>query len=264
MMAATAGMVPAAPAAASIIDAPHFKVLGLIVVWGGSDAGSPIAADFIMDTAPGSADRDFIAEDVRAVMTGTFLPLDAPLNENQGAPVRIRSIAGGGIVDADTNGDGVMDSADSFASFGLRNSTDNRTRRMEIDTSFYVASNEAFYIDATVAPVGATTVTDLERVRATMVVTLSGNDGVPFGASAQYPHSTGATGGRRMNGRQLSTMVSGFNVFRGNQATAATPGSLADQSVRFDIAYRYNFGVVDLSEGTLDIEAEIIYTLYMP
>lgn len=254
----------AATASASVTDAPHFKVLGLIVVWGGDSAGTPIAADFIMDTAPGSTDHDFIAGDVQAVVTGTMVPLGSPLSETQGAPVRIRRIAGGGRVDADSNGDSAMDASDSFAPFGIGNATDNRTRRMELNTSFYVASNRDFYIDAVAAPVGSTVLADLDRVRGTLEVTLSGNDGVAFGASARYPHTGGATGGRRMNSRALSTLSNGRTVFRGNQSTAAQRGSLADQSVRFDILYRYNFGVVDLSAGTLDIEAEVIYTLYMP
>ncbi|MEM7766049.1 MAG: hypothetical protein AAF253_01005 [Pseudomonadota bacterium] len=251
-------------ATASIVDDPRFKTLGIIIVWGGDDAGTPIVSDFVMDTSPGNLDADLIAGDVSAVVTGTLVPPGSPVLENQSAPVRIRSIAGGGRVDTDTNGDGVLDSNDSFGSFGIRASTDNRTRRMELNSSFYVASNTAFHIDATATPVGATTNADLARVRGTLRVELSGNDGLPYGSAAQYPHTGGETGGRRMNGRRLSTLLSGFTVFRGNQATAAIPGSISEQSVRFDINYRYNFGNVDLSAGTVDIEAEVVYTLYVP
>jgi len=257
------GALAGAPATASIVDAPHFKVLGLIIVWSGNPSGVPIASDFIMDTSAGNLDQDLIAEDVRTVITGSLVPHDSPLSGNQGTPVRIRAIQGGGRIDADSNGDQIMDASDSFAAFGIANRTDNRTRRMEIDSSFYVASNVPFHIDARASPVGATTMADLDRIRGFLSVTLSGNDGLAFGASAQYPHSGGPTGGRRMNARQLSR-IQGWTVFRGNQPTAALPGSIADQSVRFDIRYRYNFGVVDLSEGTLDIEAEVVYTLYMP
>ncbi|MEO1569246.1 MAG: hypothetical protein AAFR94_08490 [Pseudomonadota bacterium] len=253
-----------APAAASVVDNPHFKALGMIVVWGGDATGVPIVSDFILDTGSGAADIDLIAQNGQAVVTGSFIPLDSPLSGEQGAPVRIRSIAGGGRIDADTNGDRVMDDTDAFGSFGLRNSTDNRTRRMELDTSFYVASNLPFSIDATATPQGSTTIADLQRVRATLSVTLSGDDGVPFGVAAQFPHTSGATGGRRMNRRRLSSMTGGFNVFNGNQATAASVGTLAEQSVRFDLNYRYNFGNVDLSQGVIDVEAEVVYTLYMP
>ena len=254
----------ATPASASVVDSPFFKALGMVIVWSGNDAGVPVASDFVIDTGPGNTDTDLIAGDVEAVVTGSLVPLDAPGSGVVGAPIRIRGITGGGRRDSDSNGDRQLDASDSFASFGLRGGTDTRMRRMELDSSFYVASNTRFFIDATASPVGSTTLADLQRVRGTMSVTRDGNDGLAFGSAAQYPHTGGPNGGRRMNGRRLSSLAGGFTVVRGNQPTAASRGSIADQSVRFDLTYRYNFGNVDLSEGTVDIEAEVVYTVYVP
>ena len=64
--------------------------------------------------------------------------------------------------------------------------------------------------------------------------------------------------------RRLSTLTGGRDIFRGNRRTAATAGTIADQSVRFDLDYRWNTGNIDLSDGTFDVEAEVIYTLYIP
>ena len=57
------------------------------------------------------------------------------------------------------------------------------------------------------------------------------------------------------------------NVFTGNQRTAAGPGSLADQSVRFDAEYAIsaaNLTGYDLSLGTFDFQVEVVYTVFVP
>ena len=57
------------------------------------------------------------------------------------------------------------------------------------------------------------------------------------------------------------------NVFTGNQRTAAQPGTIADQSVRFDAEYSIaaaNLAGYDLSLGTFDFQVEVVYTVYVP
>ncbi|MEM9841713.1 MAG: hypothetical protein AAF767_03650, partial [Pseudomonadota bacterium] len=51
-----------APAQASIIDRPHFKVLGVVIVWAADDANgnTPIATDFIINDTTGAGDTDLI------------------------------------------------------------------------------------------------------------------------------------------------------------------------------------------------------------
>lgn len=261
------------PAASSATDTPHFSVMGMVVVWGADQAsataGVPIVSDFIINSGVGnsaatSGDADLIAGDVHTVVTGSLTPVSDSWAGGHGSPMILRRLAGQPNILTDTNGDGVMSDADSFGAFRLRQASDTNTRRMEITSSFYVASNAAFSIDAVATPLGGSTTADLNRVRLLLRTVQSGDDGLPFGAAAQFPHSTGAAGGSQANNRRLSTLVPGRRVFRGNQRTAATPGTLADQSVRFDLRYRYNSGNIDLSDGVFDVEAEVVYTVYIP
>lgn len=258
-------------AGASILDGARFRVEGVVIVWA-TDAvgGNAIASDFIIDTGTGntaltSGDTDLIAEDVHTVVTGSLVAMNEDYANQQGAPIVIRRVPGTGTLQADSNGDWALDASDTFDAFAINNNTDTNTRRMEIRSSFYVASNTAFSIDAIASPVGTTTPTQMNRMRAFLeTVTLSGDDGLAFGSAAQYPHSDGPVGGRRMNGRTFTNLLTSRPVFRGDQRTAAMRGTLAAQSVRFDMMYRYNSGDIDLADGAFDAEAEIIYTVFIP
>ncbi|MEO0816844.1 MAG: hypothetical protein AAFX86_05995 [Pseudomonadota bacterium] len=270
--AITALMLTSAPeATAEIVDRPGFRVQGAVVVWAADETGtSPIVSDFIIDTGTGnnavaSGDTDLIAgADARTVVTGSLTYFDNSIADEQGAPLRIQRIPGGGF-NTDVDVSGVMDVNDTFAPFRIRGNSDINTRRMEIFSSFYVASNVPFSIDGIATPIGDTTPAQMNRMRAYFDgVTVSGDDGLPFGSAAQFPHSDGVTGGRRMNGRRFSNWTTSRPVFRGNQRTAASRGTLAEQSVRFDIRYRYNSGDVDLADGVFDAEAEIVYTVFIP
>ena len=253
------------------MDRAKFKVLGTVIVWGADEAGGtvPVVSNFVIDTGAGntaatSGDTDLIGDSVYTVVTGSLAATDDGLGGSNGIPLIIqRPLARSNFL-TDTNADGVMNAADGFSSFGLRSNTDLNVRRAEIESSFYVASNTAFNIDAQAFPVGATTPAMMNRIQLRLSVTLTGDDGLAFGSAAQYPHTAGPMGGSRANWRRLSTMASPYNVFRGNQKTAAARGTLAEQSVRFDLAYRYNDGPYDLSEGAYDAEAEVIYTVYVP
>ena len=264
-----------APAASALHpDSARFKVLGVVIVWAadGADpttANAPIASDFVIDsgsggTAAGSGDADLIAGDVFTVVTGSLVPVSNGIVSNTGTPMIIRRPTSGVNVNTDTNGDGLMTVDDAFGAFGIRNSTDTNTRRAEITSSFYVASNTAFFIDGQATPVNGTTAADLDDIRLTLSTTVAGNDGISFGTAAQSPHTAGASGGSRANGRRLSSMIAARSIFEGNQRTAAARGTIAAQSVRFDLLYRYRSGNIDLSDGTFDAEAEVVYTVFIP
>lgn len=263
--------VPAGLARADIVDSTHFKIDGAVVVWAADPTtGVPIVADFVIDTGTGntaatSGDTDLISGDLMTVVTGSLEPADENVANRQGSPLIIQRPVGTGNFRTDTNGDGVMDADDSFDAFQLRGNSDVNTRRMEIYSSFYVASSVPFRIDSLATPIGATTADQMNRMRAYLDgVTVSGDDGIPFGSAAQLPNSNGPTSGRRLNGRRFSQMLTPRNIFRGNQRTAASRGTLAEQSVRFDFRYRYNSGNIDLSDGVFEAEAEILYTVYIP
>lgn len=272
--AATTLLCVSGPASyASIFDNPAFNVQGLVVVWGadGFDpaGNAPVVSDFVIDTGNGataaaSGDTDLIAADVHTVVTGSLVPTQDATSSSNGSPFRVQRVPGGAFT-TDFNGNGVTDPGDTFSPFTLRGNSDINTRRAELETSFYVASNTAFAIDGQATPLNGTTAFVFNRMRVRLRVTQSGNDGgFSFGSAAQFPNSGGTAGGVQNGFRRLSTMTAARRVFTGNQRTAATPGSLAEQSVRFDLTYRYNSGNIDLSDGVIQAAAEVVYTVYVP
>lgn len=245
------------------IDRPHFNIRGMAIVWA-ADSGqsAPIVSDFVIQQ--GGANTDLISGDVHTVVTGTLDPVDQAFPDGAGAALRIQNVQGGPN-QTTRQGDRFTSSADTLNPFGLLGNTDVRTIRSDILSSFYVASNTAFNIDVTAAPVGNPA--DLNLIRLRMRMTRSGNDGgLSFGNAAQIPHSgnTNRSGVQWGGYRRLSTLTGGRDIFRGNRRTAATPGTIADQSVRFDLDYRWNTGSIDLSDGTFDVAADVVYTVYIP
>ena len=251
------------PAMTDMVDRPHFRIDGMAIVWAADSAGTtPIASDFIVEN--NGVSTDLIATDVHTVVTGSLDALDESFADGTGATLRIQNIPGSGN-QTTRQGDRFTSSSDVLNPFRLNGNTDVRTIRSDILSSFYVATNKAFNIDVTASSVGDPS--DLNLIRLRMRMAESGNDdGLSFGSAAQLPHSgnTPASGMQWGGYRRLSALTGGSDIFRGNRRTADTPGSIADQSVRFDLDYRWNTGNIDLSDGTFDVEAEVIYTVYIP
>ena len=273
LLVTAVAMLAGAPVSAGPADRPILRAAGLVVVWGadgnGAGANAPIVSDFIINTGTGSTaatsgDADLVSGDVFTVVSGSLIPVGGAFSLGEGTPMIIRNPSTGPNFNTDTNGDGVMSGADAFAGFGLQNNTDTNTRRAEIISSFYVASNTAFSIDAQATALGTTTLAQMNRIRLRLRVTQNGDDGLPFGSAAQFPNSGGTAGGSQANNRRLSTLLTPRRVFAGNQRTARIRGTLAEQSVRFDLRYRYRSGNIDLSDGAFDAEAEVVYTVYVP
>ncbi|MEL7129304.1 MAG: hypothetical protein AAGK23_07135 [Pseudomonadota bacterium] len=251
-----------APAQASIIDNPQFQVLGLVIVWGADSATgtTPVVSDFVINSGAGDADDDLIAGDVHAVVTGTL----SPTPDAAAQAVSIGEFDAGGNFIASQSSTGVLDASDSFTAFTLTDDTDIFSEGLTQSSSFYVASNTAFAINATAtAAPGATNFT-LSDIGYDLSVTQTGDDGLAFGDDAQFPHTGGATGGVDASVTDLSQM--GTNpIFVGNQRTAATPGTIASQSVRFDAVYTLGGTTgYDLSLGDGNIEANVVYTVFVP
>lgn len=251
------------PAMTDMVDRPHFKVDGVAIVWAADSTGTtPIASDFIVEGS--GANVDLIGTDVHTVVTGSLDALDGSFPDGAGATLRIENIPGSGN-QTTRQGDRFTSSSDVLNPFRLDATTDVRTIRSDILSSFYVATNKAFNIDVVASAVGDPA--DLALIRLRMRMTESGtDDGFSFGSAAQFPHSGNANdSGMQWGGyRRLSLLTGGADIFRGDRRTAETPGSIADQSVRFDLDYRWNTGNIDLSDGTFDVEAEVIYTVYIP
>ena len=268
LLAGAALMVAAgAPAQASIVDNPHFKVLGLVIVWGAdaSDA-APVVSDFVIDTGTGSTaaasgDADLISDDVHTVVTGSLTA--TPDSLSNGTLLSVTDATSGGAF-TDNGTTGQLDAADVFTAFGLDGTTDIDAGDADLESSFYVASNTAFAIDAAASEVAATNF-GLADVGFDMSVTQSGDDGLAFGSAAQFPHSGGATGGVAGTVTTLDDLTTPANVFTGDQRTAASTGSIADQSVRFDVTYTLGGTAgYDLSMGAGEIEADVTYTVFVP
>lgn len=269
----SAAFLVANAAYADVIDRPHFELDGMVIVWAADAAsGAPIVSDLVVDsgsggTAASSGDADLISTDVHTVVTGSLVPTqDGLANATGGMPFLLTN-TDRGTISTDTNGDGIVSGADAFTSFGLRNITDARVDAVRQSSSFYVASNVPFAIDAQAfTPTTFTEFILLQITRMQLSMTQTGDDGLAFGASAQLPHSGGATGGVAPSLR-LWDLRNARNVFTGNQRTAILPGSIADQSVRFDAEYAItaaNLAGYDLSLGTFDFQVEVVYTVYVP
>ena len=254
-----------APAQASIVDNPQFRVLGMVIVWGADGTGAaPVVSDFIIDSAAGAGDADLIAGDVNAVVTGTLTPTSASV----GGATSI--VDGAGTVLQSSTG--VLDASDTFTAFNLEADTDIAVDDLAQSSSFYVASNTAFAINAT-----ATATTEdgftLADIGYTLGVTQTGNDGLAFGSAAQLPGGASLTDpadGREISGvntaiNTLAAMNGSAPVFTGTQRTAGAVGSIAEQSVRFDATYTLGgANGYDLSQGAGEVEANVVYTVFVP
>lgn len=280
LAAGVAAMMTATSAYASVIDRPFFKVLGVVVVWGAddfADAGgaAPIASDFVLLTnASGTAGADLIADDVYTVVTGSLDPINGS-DTSTGGALSISGATSGGVFTDD--GNGVLDAADTLTAFGLDNTTDVDGSLVNAHTSsFFVASNAAFDIFATSSNVVATgdfltDGLDASNISFAMAVDASTQTvgSLSIGADAQDP-STGGTGVDATKD-SLDDLATATKVFDGGQRTAATRGSIADQSVAFNMTYELFDPTApaadqayDLSMGSGTLQADVTYTVYVP
>jgi len=213
----------ASTAYASVIDRPFFKVLGVVVVWGGTDFdqtgnATPLVSDFVLLTpSSGSEGADLIDGDVYSVITGDLDPVEgvASFDPTTG------ETSGGTFTDNGTTG--VLDAADTLTAFGIDGDSDVGAGLVNSHTSsFYVASNAKFDIFAETSNVVATE--DFEE-----------------------------------------------GDFDGGRRTAAGPGTLAEQSVRFESVYTLDADAAqegvqdyDLSMGVGTLQADVTYTVFVP
>ncbi|MEM7661497.1 MAG: hypothetical protein AAF292_04550 [Pseudomonadota bacterium] len=252
---------------ASILDNPAFNVEGLVIVWSAPTDGTttPIVNDFVIGTgAPGGT--DLISDDAFTVVTGSLLTTQDTSGAFGGIPYVISGTATGDV-DTDSNGDGNITADDTIDAFVFNPLIDTRVDAVDTRTSFYVASNTAFDIvgDVTASDSSGLAVDLSDFIVLDMNVTVSGeDDGLAFGDAAQSPNSGGPTAGFTQNPRILSDLEGGITVFQGDRATAVSPGSIVEQSVRFDQVYSIGFTGYDLAFGTFDFSATVVYTIFVP
>lgn len=280
MALATAVVMPLAQS--EIVDNPSFEVPGLVIVWSSDVAGNaPIVADFIVGSpgGPGTgagATTDLITADAFTVVTGTLESTSTSIAVG-GFPAEITDSvtgAGNGIV-TDTNDNGSLDAGDSFIPFQL--DADISVNGSTPRTSFYVASNRSFSISAELTELRVDDAfaafseaylgfTLLEMEVAPIVERTDGS--ITYGSAAQSPHDGGVQAGFTTPFNLLTLEDGPITVFNGNRRTAASTGSIAAQSVRFDISYPLQAGVnvtgYDLSLGVVDFGVTIEYTVFVP
>jgi len=284
LAAGAATLMTASSAYASVIDRPFFKVLGVVVVWGADDFDSnggnaPVVSDFVLlTTGSGTAGADLIggtAADTFAVVTGDLDPVDGADATGGGTVDPITGQTSGGTF-TDANSDGLLDAGDSLTAFGIDATTDIDGALVgDHKGSFYVASNAAFDIYASATNTVATgdfLVDSLDESNISFelaVSTTAPASMASVGTAAQDP-STGGSG-VVTTVDSLDDMAAPTKVFDGGQRTAATRGSIAQQSVRFDATY----GLIDpsapagdqgydLSMGSGTLQADVTYTVYVP
>lgn len=258
---------------ADVVANPTFNVPNLIIVWSADEVGNaPIVTDFILG-ATGAADTDLIDGDAFTVVTGTLVSTNN--NQATGAfPLQFNGSPSGNF-NTDTDGDGTLDADDVLSPFQL--DADFEVQASTPNSSFYVASNAPFSISAEITDVDvdptftAFSNTFLRLVDLVMEVAPVGaprtDGGFTYGGSAQSPHSGGVTAGFGTALDLLDIVNTPRTVFTGDQRTAATTGSIADQSVRFDIRYPLvNATVVgyDMSLGVIDFGVIVEYTVFVP
>lgn len=248
-----------APAHASIVDRPHFKVLGVVIVWASDNTvagGTPIATDFVINDDAAGDDTDLIggsAVDGRTVVTGTLTPTSDSST----------SVGLGTVLDLE-NGSGTFASIDTespsgFSAFNVTGASLTGDA-LTYNSSFYVASNTAFSINGLASVENQSGDFDLDDIGYDLDVTVNGTDGtVTFGGSAQNPNGTFPAIA------DLSALNTATPVFQGDRRTAASTGSIVEQSVRFDATYTLGAGgAYDLSQGAGEIEAAVVYTVFVP
>ena len=280
-----AATLMASTAYASVIDRPFFQVLGVVVVWGGTDfdengSTAPVVSDFVLLTpASGTAGADLIAgDDVYSVVTGSLDPIkdDGVTGTTDSFDPVTGETSGGTFTDNGTAG--VLDAADTLTSFGIDSSTNVDAGLVGAHkSSFYVASNAAFdiFASATLDATSDMPGMGLSNITHTMSLTVptgaGETDAVTGGGSSITWGSKSRNPGTVVDVASLADMTTPTKVFDGTDRTADSVGTLAEQSVRFDNVYELDTdsstaGVqgYDLSLGTGKLAADVTYTIYVP
>ena len=277
MGGAAVAMLAGGIAHASVVDRPTFKVGGLVVVWGGVDGqtGQNVVSDFYL--LDGTNATDLISGDVDGdadtIVTGDLISLTGETS--------------GGITDVGAgDSDGLLDADDTLSAFGIDANTDVSVGGNSTHSGrFHVASNTGFSIQATAVetkndftvpaanPLDPDVkLIDLANVKFAMTRDITGTtNSLDFGANAQDP-ATATGDGFVANIDDLADIgSSSTEVYKASSKTAATPGRLAAQSIRFNTSYTLDTDLgtagdqgFDLSQGTGEYIATVTYTIFNP
>lgn len=238
------------PTQAAIIDRPHFKIEPIIIVWAAdATGGTAIVSDFLVGSGP--APTDLISDDGHAVQTGTLIKTTDAYGSLSA------------LIDVDglySDIDPLSASAGDLAAFAATETLSGSTNTQTWQSSFYVATNTAFSINAQATP----TIEDGNLAVEDIGFEIQKNfgsgsvGGVNWGAQSQDP------GGTFTAISDLSDLASATLVYdgTGGTRTASGPGGIAQQSVRFDATYSFAPEGYDLSMGAGEVQADVVYTFF--
>lgn len=252
------GLGSSPTAHASILDRPSLSVSPVIILWAANDVTgeAPVVTDFIVQGTSGVS-TDLIDIDGRTVaaVSGNLIPTtDAAYTSNSLANFRVMGSPTTPIIAIDT------DALSSFDAFELNSATVMRTNNgLSYSSDFFIASNTPFNITTNVTEVQTSGDFDLSDVLFYFIVQRTDtNAPVPFGASARDP------GGVSVQLQSLADL-DGVDILQSARSTAASNGSIADQSVKMQLYYEIANGQqINLSHGYGTVIADVTYTAYVP
>lgn len=238
------------PTQAAIIDRPHFKVEPIIIVWATDVSGDvAIVTDFLVGSGP--TPTDLINEDGYAVQTGSL----STTSDSYGTISALMNVDG---IHSDVDVANAV--AGALGAFAASETVSGSSNTQTWQSSFYVATNTAFSINAQATPSiedGDFAVEDIGFELAKNFGT--GEDGgETWGAQSQDP------GGSFTSVSDLSDLASATLVYdgTGGTRTASGSGTISQQSVRFDATYTFAPEGYDLSMGSGEIQADVVYTFF--
>lgn len=277
---AVVGLGAMSPAQAVVVDSLSFSAAPIVIVWGANGIGAGAtnlrwAADlYLLGGTSGNAADDLIAGDVYPLLSSPGL-IAVPAATSATPYGDIINPATGGLgVFTDNGTSGALDAADVYTAFDVDVGVTDINFNDVVSHGFFVASNDAFDIQADINATGGTMGSAASVFYGMRIVpsdAAGATYGVAFGGNAQDP-STGGTGIIYDSPATLNTTnliaagndlvaVGGTKVFDGGQRTAASAGEISDQSVLFLNDYAMDY---DLSLGAGDLTVEVHYTVYNP
>ncbi|MEL7043153.1 MAG: hypothetical protein AAGL90_16665 [Pseudomonadota bacterium] len=242
------------------VDQAHFHIDPVVVVWAANESTGEIkeVIDFIVEEN-GTATDLIPSFDGRAIGNNLQPTEDATFSNPILHTWRL----------SDLNGEFEAINPNNPAAFDAFDVADVTVQayRPAYDANFFVASNTPFTITAEAALIEGTPDLDLSDIAMSFQVLTSGTmshpsttETIEWGGHAQNP------GGTPVNFDDLADITSETTIYTAAQPTAASSGTIAEQSVRFKGATKLlvpGDAYIDLSTGYGTLKAAITYTVYV-
>lgn len=229
-------------AQAGVVEIVSFSALPMAVVWGSGHVSDysykkPIISDYIILTeSSGNAENYLVPGNSIPILTGVLTKPSHKTDEYS--------------LSQETNSITPLFGGDFFSEEILKK-------------SFYVASNCPFHIYVqTGSEIFEVNSQNNFKINLTMSITQSGKEGgISHGGKSQSPTEGGA--GFIDFPVSLSSLNVPTKIYSAGRKTAATSGSITEQSVRFNIEYEI-IREPKLKLGVSYLAIPVTYTIYIP